>query len=176
MVKSSISSFLEPTSADAGGNDRPRSLSHKTSTSQFFHPHSGPPARTSVLASVVPKLRRMDVSDEKLTHPKSPLLTLKLSSHSFLDSVVNDDFTAEPLYIINTLGPSTTIERADPRGEGNATTTTADIKWPKAVSGKCVSDGILIQLRGARWKGGESLLKRGTLPGCVTAFVNLTTG
>jgi hypothetical protein len=28
-------------------------------------------------------------------------------------------------------------------------------------------------LRGARWKGGETLLRRGTLPGCVMILVSV---
>jgi hypothetical protein len=173
MAKSTVSPFLElgPTDSQAGHSGR--SGSGRAYSSQF---HSAPAARTSVLASVVPKLRRLDISDDMSTNPKPPLLTLKLSSPSFLDSVVNDDFADEPLYVIKTLGPSTSIERADPSHEGNARTTTADIKWPKTVptSSKGISDGILIQLRGARWKGGETLLRRGALPRCVTALHFLT--
>ncbi|KAF8223273.1 hypothetical protein L208DRAFT_1381515 [Tricholoma matsutake] len=154
MAKTTVSPFLEVGPTDAGN-----------------HHHSALAARSSVFASVVPKLRRLDISDDMLTRPKLPLLTLKLSSLSFLNSVVNDEFHEEPLYVMKTLGSSTSIERADPRGE-NAKTITADIKWPRAIpnSSKGVSDGILIQLRGARWKGGETLLRRGALPGSSRKF------
>ena len=167
MAKNVLSPFLGIGPPDAASN--PRRGSAKSYPSQFSQPHSAPVARASVLASVVPRLRRLDIGDDMSTHSKLPLLTLTLSSPSFLDSVVNDDFTEEPLYAIKTVGSSTIVQRADHHGEGNAKTTTADIKWPKAApaNGKGASDGILIQLRGARWKGGETLLRRGTLPGYV---------
>ncbi|KAF9467465.1 hypothetical protein BDZ94DRAFT_1040410 [Collybia nuda] len=119
-------------------------------------------SRSSVLSSVVPYLRRLDIGDDMFGHQKVPLLTLRLSSPSFLDSFVNDDITKDPLYIIKTVGTSTTIRRADP-WVGN--TKTADIDWPQnaPAKGKGVSDGILIQMRGARWKGGETLLRRSTM-------------
>jgi hypothetical protein len=176
MPKSTISPFLEMGATDVGPNGPPRSDARYSSQIFQIQPHSAPVVRSSVLASVVPKLRRLDSRDDMQTQQKSPLLTLTLSSPSFLDSVVHDNFSDVPLYVIKTLGPSSTIERADLRGEVHPRTATANIKWPKAApaSSKGVSDGTLIQLRGARWKGCESLLRRGALPGCVTSLTCLT--
>ncbi|KAF5386250.1 hypothetical protein D9615_002634 [Tricholomella constricta] len=131
------------------------------SSSKFSTSQPGPSSRTSVLSSVVPYLRRMD-GDDSPAHHKQPLLTLKLSSSTFLDSFVTDDVTEQPLYTIRTVGITTTIKRADP---WDGDTRTAEIKWPKTApaKGKGISDGVLIQMRGLRWKGSETLLKRGSI-------------
>ncbi|KXN90788.1 hypothetical protein AN958_03442 [Leucoagaricus sp. SymC.cos] len=118
----------------------------------------------SVLASVkLPSLRRSDPGDAQCTTHKSPLLTLKLSSHSFLDCTLKDDSSTRPFYTIRTNGMTTTIVRADPWTQS---TKTADIKWPKTVpgknKGKDIPDGILVQLQDSRWKGGDSFLKPST--------------
>lgn len=141
---------------DIGHTERPGP------SSKLLSPQAINFSRASVLSSVVPYLRRLEIGDEMPAHQKSPLLTLRLSSPSFLDSTVNDDITKEPLYIIRTTDTSTTIRRADP-WEGN--TKTADINWPRnaPAKGKGVSDGILIQMRGVRWKGSETLLRRSTI-------------
>ncbi|KAF8658236.1 hypothetical protein AX16_002013 [Volvariella volvacea WC 439] len=98
------------------------------------------------------------------THTKAPLLALKLSSTSFLDSVVHDDLSRHPLYTITTVNNLTKVIRPDP-WEGSYST--AEIKWPKErpTKGKGKgkdTDGVLIQMRGARWKGGEVFLRPGT--------------
>jgi hypothetical protein len=86
---------------------------------------------------------------------------LKLSSSSFLDSVVRDDRTEEALYVITTVGRSTTIKRPTTGDQKDFKITAADIKWPRTARSKCTdtSDGIDIQLGGARWKGSEMLLR-----------------
>lgn len=112
-------------------------------------------SRTSVLSY----LRR----DEMPVHHKTPLLTLKLSSPSFLDSAITDDITRQSLYAISTSGTSTTVMRSDP-WEG--LTTSAEIRWPRVLPAKGKardSDGVLVQMRGGRWIGGESLLRPGSL-------------
>ncbi|KAG5642754.1 hypothetical protein DXG03_002235 [Asterophora parasitica] len=136
----------------------------------FSAPQAGPSSRTSVLSSVVPYLRRIDING-LTAHQKVPLLTLKLSSPSFLDSVVTDDATKQPLYTIRTSGVLTKITRADP---WDRETKTAEIQWPRSApaKGKGTSDGVLIQMRGLRWKGSETFLRRGSiLRHCTTAAV-----
>lgn len=134
----------------------------RTIPSKFSSSQLGSTSRVSVLSSVVPYLRRQDHEDAQ----KQPLLTLKLSASSFLDSAVNDDITEQPLYVIRTIGTSTTIKRADP---WDGDTKTAEIKWPKnaPAKGKGMSDEVLIHMRGVRWKGSETLLRRGTILRCV---------
>ncbi|KAG6845079.1 hypothetical protein H0H87_000983 [Tephrocybe sp. NHM501043] len=139
---------------DAGRSDHP-------GTSRPSAPSVASSSRTSVLASVVPMLRRHADDIQK-----APLLTLKLSATSFLDTSITDDVTDQPLYIIKTFGPTTTIKRADP---WDGDTKTAEIRWSKTVptKGKNSTDGVSIQMRGIKWKGSETLLRRGTLTGYV---------
>ena len=94
-------------------------------------------------------------------HEKFPLLTLKLSSPSFLDALVYDDVTERPLYTVKTSGSFTAIHRADP---WDGATKTAEIGWPRHVpdKGKGTSDDVVIQMRGIRWDGSESFLRRGS--------------
>jgi hypothetical protein len=55
---------------------------------------------------------------------------------------------------------TTTIVRADP---WEANIKTADIRWPKIMpaksKGKNPPDGVLVRLKGSRWKGGDSFLQ-----------------
>ena len=94
-------------------------------------------------------------------HEKFPLLTLKLSSPSFLDALVYDDVTERPLYTVKTSGSFTAIHRADP---WDGATKTAEIGWPRHVpdKGKGISDDVVIQMRGIRWEGSEAFLRRGS--------------
>lgn len=160
MARRDISPFVDAGSDDFERSRRPNPpLVHSSSL-----PLPGiPPHRSSVFSSpVFPSLRRPGPGEIMNSHLKTPLLTLKLSSPSFLDSVVHDDLTKHPLYTIRTIGTSTIITRSDPwEGSSNA----ADIKWPKVlpVKGKGKeTDGVSIRMRGAKWKGSESLLRPGT--------------
>ncbi|PFH45710.1 hypothetical protein AMATHDRAFT_71190 [Amanita thiersii Skay4041] len=120
-------------------------------------------SRLSVLPSVkLPSLRRLDTSEGSPNHGKPPLLTLKLSNPSFLDSTVQDE-TRHVLYTIRTTSNNTAVMRSDP---WVGTTKTADIKWPENLpvskgKGKG-TEGVQIQMRGTRWKGCETLLKPGS--------------
>ncbi|KAF5351777.1 hypothetical protein D9756_007756 [Leucocoprinus leucothites] len=148
-------------SADVGGND---SGPHFRSVSSPERSRSTRLPGMSVLASVkLPYLRRPGPEEAPSTTHKTPLLTLKLSSHSFLDCTLKDDVSTSPLYTIRTVGMTTTIMRADPWQESIRT---ADIKWPKIIppkgKGKGTPDGVLVQLKGSRWKGGDSFLKPST--------------
>ncbi|KAG6827686.1 hypothetical protein H0H92_010755 [Tricholoma furcatifolium] len=137
-------------SSDAVRSDRP-------GTSKTTLPPAS--SRVSVIASVVPMFRRH--TDE--VH-KTPLLTLKLSKTTFLDTSVTDDITEQSLYTIKTIGPTTSIKRADP---WDGDTKMAEIRWSRTVpdKGKNVSDGVLLHMRGLKWKGSETFLRRGGLSG-----------
>jgi hypothetical protein len=109
-------------------------------------------------------LRRHDAI-EPPAHTKPPLLTLKLSSRSFLDSTIGDGTLRGPLYEIKTVGTVTTILMYDDK---RISVQAASIKWPRMLPtktvGKGYTDGVQIQLRGARYLGGETLLKPAANP------------
>lgn len=87
------------------------------------------------------------------------LLTLQLSSPSFLDSVVLDDFIRRPLYLIETAGRDSTISRADPnQGVCNV----AVIRWPSKAA-KDGQTGIRIQMHGGKWEKQDEFFNCGAL-------------
>ncbi|KAJ7187935.1 hypothetical protein C8R46DRAFT_1053104 [Mycena filopes] len=122
------------------------------------------PSRVSILSSVVPRLRRSDTTTEDLaTHNKSVLVTLKLSSQSFLDSIVKDDASRDPLYVIRTTGTATSVLRRDP---WDGLIKTAEVKWPKIIPTKGKTRetlGVLVQMADGRWQSADSILKPGSL-------------
>ncbi|KAJ8515585.1 hypothetical protein ONZ45_g7000 [Pleurotus djamor] len=123
-------------------------------------------ARSSRLPSlVVPYLRRPSAPEAlDMSTPKTPLLTLKLTSLSFLDSRIHDDRTRHPLYSIKTTGTSTVIKRADPWG--HAAQKAAIIKWPRMIPSKTKdrqSLGVLVQMKGDNWREGDIFLRQGSL-------------
>ncbi|KAJ7902165.1 hypothetical protein B0H14DRAFT_2428908, partial [Mycena olivaceomarginata] len=122
-------------------------------------------ARASVFSNVLPALRRSSdtISDDMPGHHKSALVTLKLSSLSFLDSVVKDDASRDPLYVVRTTGTSTSVLRNDP-WEG--LTKTAEIKWPKVIPTKGKTKetlGVLVQMSDGRWQSADTVLRPGTM-------------
>lgn len=130
--------------------------------------HSLPSPLTSILPLVrlpLGTLRRRHDAIEPPVHTKSPLLTLKLSSRSFLDSTVGDGTLRGPLYEIKTVETVTTVLM---NNDKRNSVRTASIKWPRMLPTKTVgkgsTDGVQIQLKGARYLGGETLLKPATNP------------
>ena len=53
-------------------------------------------------------------------------MTLRLSSPSFLDSVVHDGSSENPLYVIDTDNNITKVRRSDPKGFVNV----SRVRWP----------------------------------------------
>ncbi|KAJ7282926.1 hypothetical protein C8J57DRAFT_1122944, partial [Mycena rebaudengoi] len=134
-------------------SDRPRSLKEVSRAATV----------SRAITSVVPSYLRRDSVPDDLAHSKSVLVTLKLSSQSFLDSVVSEDASPKPLYVIRTTGTSTSILRADP---WNGHTKTAEIKWPKVIPTKGKQRetlGVLVQMTDGRWQPGDAILKPGTM-------------
>ncbi|KAJ7899039.1 hypothetical protein B0H13DRAFT_2196199 [Mycena leptocephala] len=142
----------------------PRSERKSMSSTRLPDLRSIATARSSVFSSVLPALRRSETMiDDMPTHHKSVLVTLKLSSTSFLDSVVKDDASRNPLYVIRTTGTSTSVLRSDP---WDGLTKTAEIKWPKVIPTKGKTKetlGVLVQMSDGRWQTGDTILKPGTL-------------
>ncbi|EAU90903.2 hypothetical protein CC1G_02290 [Coprinopsis cinerea okayama7 len=128
-------------------------------------------ARKSImpLVSRLPSFRRSDGWRQAPSHDKRPLLIMRLSSQSFLDSVVLDDTSKNTLYTMKTEGATTRITRSI-----SATTQFCTIRWPKTlpaiVKGKMATDGVSIHLGDARFIGGENLLKRGPKPDSSRKF------
>lgn len=116
--------------------------------------------RMSILPSVrIPLLRRSE-AEEAPRHAKPPLLTMKITSFSFLDATVAHDDSQLELYTISTTSTTTTVTRSDRQGH---CLRAALIKWPRVLptksSGKEATDGVLVQLRNSQWTAGDSLLK-----------------
>ncbi|KAJ3773003.1 hypothetical protein FB446DRAFT_788190 [Lentinula raphanica] len=116
--------------------------------------------RSSVLSSY---LRRLDLGDNSGLPLKDPLLVLKLSSQSFLDSEVKDNVSRIPVYTIRTNGTQTNVVRSDARG---ANPFTAEIEWPildpSKGKGKQL-DGVTVQMRNGRRKPADMFLRPGTI-------------
>lgn len=130
---------------------------------------SSGPSRISLLPSVrLPSFSRQSLpgsSENPSPHDKQPLLTLRLSSRSFIDTTITDDIAKSPLYTTKTVGATTRVSR-------NSTTQGqmqfATIRWPKVLptktKGKGASDGVEIQMGNSRYIGGETLLTPGPKP------------
>ncbi|KAJ7045835.1 hypothetical protein C8F04DRAFT_1173781 [Mycena alexandri] len=122
------------------------------------------PSRVSILSGVVPRRRRADtIAEDLATHSKAVLVTLKLSSQSFLDSLVKDDASRDPLYVIRTTGTATSVLRRDP---WDGLVKTAEIKWPKTIPTKGKTRetlGVLVQMGDGRWQSADTILKPGSL-------------
>jgi hypothetical protein len=121
----------------------------------------------STPSTIFPYLRRLDIREDLASRQqKNPLLTLKLSSPSFLDSKVHDGLSDNPLYTIETGSSSTSVLRYDP-WEGH--TKVADIRWTERMpikgKGKENLQGVTVEMSGSRTKAVEQFLKYGTLSG-----------
>ncbi|KZP34474.1 hypothetical protein FIBSPDRAFT_1035521 [Athelia psychrophila] len=119
-------------------------------------------------SAIFPYLRKGESSDAfPSSKQKNPLLTLKLSSPSFLDSTVSDGLSDNALYTVKTTSTCTTVLRNDP-WEG--TNKVADIRWAKksAMKGKSRDSlqGSVVEMIGSgRTKPVEQFLKFSALSG-----------
>lgn len=120
-------------------------------------------------SAIFPYLRKTDTKhDPPLSNKhKNPLLTLKLSSISFLDSTVNDGLSDNALYTIKTTSACTTVSRNDP-WEGP--TKVADLRWAKrsAMKGKGkenIQSSSVVEMNGGRTKTVEQFLRQGPFAG-----------
>lgn len=133
-------------------------------------PSKGHLALQSTTSAIFPYLRKLDIRDEipsPRAQQKKALLTLKLSSISFLDTNVNDGLSNDPLYTLKTANMCTTLMRYDP---WDGSTKIAEIRWPRQVpvrvKGKENLQGVSLRMNG-QTKSVESFLKYGTLSGYV---------
>ncbi|KAI0292690.1 hypothetical protein B0F90DRAFT_1671046 [Multifurca ochricompacta] len=80
---------------------------------------------TSSTSSVLRRFKSPDSTAP--SQPTShPLMVLRLSSPSFLDSVVHDGSSDNPLYVIDTDDNITKVRRSDPKGFVNV----SRVRWP----------------------------------------------
>ncbi|THU85703.1 hypothetical protein K435DRAFT_869027 [Dendrothele bispora CBS 962.96] len=135
-----------------------------------YHSRHERPARSSVVPSVLPYLRRLDVTDDMSPPHKPPLLTLKLSSPSFLNTTVKDDLSRTPLYLISTDDSTTTITRSDP---WDGPTKAAQIRWSQSSKSKGKGrdvDGVQLTIRDGRWKPVDEFLRTGSVLSSPSKF------
>ena len=123
-----------------------------------------PPSRISIHPIghlTMPSLRW---SGKTPTHHKLPLLGLKSSSNSFLDSSLEDDLSATTVYTIKTTEASTTVLRY---GNEVNPLKIATIKWPSPVSTNEAREDDnppLVKMKDGRWSKGPVFLKSGSNP------------
>jgi hypothetical protein len=141
-----------------------------TSPKSKQSPRPTPGPSTCNPSAIFPYLHRLEIRDDMGSRRQQrPLLVLKLSSPSFLDSVATDLVAETPLYSVETVGSSTTIWRSDP---WDASVKIADICWPKdlPLKGKGRdTHGAIIQMGDPRWKDTDSYLKYGGLGKCASS-------
>ncbi|PIL35959.1 hypothetical protein GSI_01619 [Ganoderma sinense ZZ0214-1] len=118
--------------------------------------------------------RDMRSRSSKDSQPKpkpKPLLVLKLSGSSFLDTVIRDDKTKDPLYILETSAENTSIYRLDHIRDEPIKAAT--VQWPvhpvrvKNKSGRSIQFGI------GSWREAEDVLKNGPLGNTAIRKFNL---
>ncbi|KAF9815581.1 hypothetical protein IEO21_04502 [Rhodonia placenta] len=105
---------------------------------------------------------------------QQPILTLKLSGPSFLDTVIRDTVSKQPLYIIETVRDLTSVYRLDSRL--NEAGKAAAVQWPPSLTtsakGKGKS-GKSVQMGSGSWRDAEDLLKTGALGNIASRKFNL---
>lgn len=108
--------------------------------------------------------RSKSATTPRSTAEQPPALTVKLSGPSFLDTVIRDTVTKDPLYIIETTRDLTHVYRLDAsrREAGKA----ASIQWPQTVSASSKGkgrSGKTVQMSNGSWRDTEEFLKAGPL-------------
>jgi hypothetical protein len=112
-----------------------------------------PLTRFSIPPGTMPSLRWWD-GVKTPTHHKLPLLGLKLSSNSFLDSSLEDDLSAATVYTIKTTEASTSVFRyANPLE-------IATLNWPCAGE----DNPPLVKMKDCSWSKAPVFLKSGSNP------------
>jgi hypothetical protein len=107
-------------------------------------------------------LRRLKSTDAATSKAKQqthlPLMTLRLSSPSFLDSVVHDGSSDNPLYVIDTDDNVTKVRRSDPKGFVKV----CCVRWPtdpirSSHKNKDLS-GVEVAFGRGTWKAADDFL------------------
>ncbi|KAI0032258.1 hypothetical protein K488DRAFT_70801 [Vararia minispora EC-137] len=85
-------------------------------SSRSYRPKTAPGGSTSVFPAFRKQSADGSFSSPSTSSASPPIITLKLSSISFLDSVIHDGISDNPLYVIETEVNHTKIRRSDPKG------------------------------------------------------------
>jgi len=130
--------------------------------------------------SVFRRLRSPDSAASQTQATNShPLMVLRLSSPSFLDSVVHDGSSDNPLYVIDTVDNVTKVRRSDPKGFVNI----SRVRWPmdpqKSMSRKNKDlTGVEVAFGRGQWRPADefmgysySSLSRSVLPIPYSTFI-----
>lgn len=141
--------------------DVPNSPSSSSSPQQTASSSSAP--------SAVPP-RRTISADTSPNRPSSELLNLKLTSPSFLDTIVRDTVAKKPLYLIETIAERTHIYRLGPMHDHAEKS--AIIQWPQHVIKSKSKSGCSIQMGMGAWRDAEDILKLGTLGNAQYVFLH----
>ncbi|KAH8995227.1 hypothetical protein EDB86DRAFT_1182533 [Lactarius hatsudake] len=111
-------------------------------------------------------LRRLKSPDPATSSQSStnPLMTLRLSSPSFLDSVVHDGSSENPLYVIDTDDNVTKVRRSDPKGFVNV----SRVRWPTNLHKSSFRKnkdltGVEVVFGKGHWKPADEFLGYGSL-------------
>jgi hypothetical protein len=132
---------------------------------------------SSTTPTVLRRLKSPDIAPS--TQPAHlPLMTLRLSSPSFLDSVVHDGSSDNPLYVIDTDDNVTKVRRSDPKGFVKV----CGVRWPtepvRSVPRKNKDlIGVEVAFGRSTWKSANdflgysySSLSRFVPPYCIVAI------
>jgi hypothetical protein len=92
-----------------------------------FTPSFASRFKPSVSPTTTALLRRFKSTDSASQSASHPLMTLRLSSPSFLDSFVHDGSSDSPLYVIDTDNNVTKVRRSDQKGFVNV----SRVRWPE---------------------------------------------
>ena len=124
----------------------------------FFESDARPRTAPSLVHSALRKLSQDNSPGPSAPGAPTPLLVLKLSTISFLDSVVHDGVSDNPLYVIETEENNTRIRRSDNKGFINV----ARVRWreePNYFSrGKKDLSGIMLAFGKGQWKPADDFL------------------
>ena len=171
MVKAFLSrskSTVNPdTSSDASTS---RSQPRPSSSSAVF------PSLLKLDTSSPPASRQTSVPQSAVTSRgdrPTPLVSLKLTAPSFLDVVVRDRESKQPVYIIETVRDSTSIYRLNSDTDDAIKVST--IQWPNSITRSKLESGRSVLMANDRWREAEELLKLGPLGsiGCVTTYSSI---
>lgn len=158
IFRSSIQSYLTVTANMRIGLPWDNKDKSPPPGASFFESDRPRTSTPSLVHSAFRKLSQDNSPGPSAPGAPTPLLALKLSTISFLDSVVNDGVSDNALYVIETEENSTRIRRSDTKGFINV----ARVRWreePNYFSrGKKDLSGVMLAFGKGHWKPADDFL------------------